>query len=270
MKQGWVVVSNLFFMMFVSTVLNASSSSNYFDSAYIGGNIGAAWNTSHYTTKPNCPNSTFSVFCTEGSDSANNGPVVAASGTGKLSDSIFTGGVQIGHNFQKNGIVIGGEADFESLDFHKQSQETGRFPTAFLGNQYSLNQLVSTNWLSTTRGRIGFTTHPSLLFFVTAGAAFTNLKIASSYSDNAIGFGFPGGTGSNSQTKNQVGWTLGGGGEWYMGHHLSVKIEYLYADFGSTTINIPLSNTPAYTQLMQFKVGLNTNLARLGVSYQFM
>lgn len=270
MKQGSLAVSNTFFsLIFISTLSNSASSLNYFDHTYIGGNIGSAWNTSHYKTAPNCRDTPFSVFCTAGSASANNGSVVAASGTGSFSSNFFSGGAQIGHNFRVNSVVIGGEADFESFNSHNQAQETGSFPTPFLGNQYGLSQSISTKWLATVRGRIGITPKPGILFFMTGGAAFTSIKIGSSYYDNAIGFGFPGGTGSNSQEKRQTGWAAGAGAEWYIANHLSVKLEYLHADFGSNTIPIPLSNTSAYTQTMQFKADLSTNIARVGLNYQF-
>ncbi len=68
----------------------------------------------------------------------------------------------------------------------------------------------------------------------TAGVALTDFSFSSSYSDNAIGPTFPGGTGSTSISTVKTGWTVGGGGEWLLDSRWSIKAEYLYLDFGST------------------------------------
>jgi outer membrane immunogenic protein len=127
---------------------------------------------------------------------------------------------------------------------------------------------MSTDWLATLRGRLGTLVAPQLLLYGTAGVALTDFKFSSSYSDNAIGFGFPGGTGYGSKSGMQTGWTAGGGGEWFLYGGWSVKAEYLYVNFGSERIAVPTTNTPAYGQTMHVDADLNASLARVGLNYR--
>ena len=73
-------------------------------------------------------------------------------------------------------------------------------------------------WFATARGRIGYGGWGNLLPYITGGAAFANLKASA-----------PGG----DETATRVGWTLGAGLEYALFSNWSVKIEYLYADFGT-------------------------------------
>ena len=242
-----------------------------FNGSYLGGDIGAAWGISNYQTNPGCGAiGVDAVFCNvRPAPSALNGSAVSASGTGRTVANGITGGVQVGHNWQKNKVIFGGEADFGALSLNKPVHVNGVFPTAFLGTRYSLTESISTNWLATVRGRIGLTIHPQLLLYATSGVAFTNYKVSSSYSDNAVNVDFPGGSGSGTRSSNRTGWTAGGGGEWLLMKHFSIKAEYLYAAFNSMNVLVPVSNTPLFTQTIGMKANLSTNIVRFGVNYQF-
>jgi outer membrane immunogenic protein len=126
---------------------------------------------------------------------------------------------------------------------------------------------MSAQWLATLRARLGYTVTPELLLYVTGGIAFTDLKFASGYSDNAIDVTFPGGTGFG-KSGVAVGWTLGGGGEWLLDGPWSIKAEYLYLDFGSTSVAVPTSNTLAYTQTIHVDADLSAQVARVGINYR--
>jgi outer membrane immunogenic protein len=180
-----------------------------------------------------------------------------------------TSGVQARANWQTGPIVYGGEADFNALQLKEKIVTTGNFPVPFLGNQFALTENVNTDWLATLRARLGVTVAPNVLLYATGGAAFTDFGFSSSYSDNAIGGAFPGGTGSGSSSNMSTGWTVGGGFEWAFVKNWSVKAEYLFVDFPSKTFAVPTSNTPAFSQTMQEKADLSASLARVGVNYKF-
>lgn len=237
----------------------------------IGANAGAAFGRSNYATDPGCPAvSVNAVFCNVAPDpSAVNGTAVATSGTGKLSASGFTGGVQAGLNWQTGAFVVGAEGDFGAMRLHRSASANGGFPFPFLGTRYTLTESFSTDWLATIRGRLGFAATPQLLVYATGGAAFTKLEFASSYSDNAIDANFPGGTGSGGNSRSKAGWTAGGGLQWALDRNWSVKAEYLFIDFGSISVPVPTSNTSAYTQTMQVSSDLTAHLLRFGVDYRF-
>jgi outer membrane immunogenic protein len=239
-----------------------------FAGAYIGLNAGAAWGSSDYSTNPGCASSgANAVFCEVGATQAN-GTAVGSSGTGSLSSSGFTGGIQGGYNWQVGQIVFGGEGDFGAFDLGKSVRASGEFPSTFLGDAYTLDESMSTDWLITLRGRLGYTVTPQLLLYGTAGLALTDFSFSSSYADNAIDATFPGGTGSASVSNVLTGWTIGGGGEWLIDGCWSIKAEYLYLDFGSTNLPVALSNTEDYTQTMWVDADLSAQVARVGVNYR--
>ena len=242
-----------------------------FAGAYIGLNAGAAWGSSRYATDPGClaDPTADAVFCNGAPDpSAVNGDAVAASGTGDLSSSGFTGGIEGGYSWQTGNVVYGGEGDFGAFDLGASTSPTGIFPFVFAGTSYALTESMSTNWLATLRGRLGYTATPELLLYATGGLAFTDFKFSSGYSDNAISVLFPGGTGFGKKSGVAAGWTVGGGGEWLLDGNWSIKAEYLYLDFGSMTVAVPVSNTAAFAQTMQVEADLSAQVARVGINYR--
>ena len=76
---------------------------------------------------------------------------------------------------------------------------------------------------------------------------------------------FPGGTGSGSVSELRAGWIVGGGAQWAVNRPWSISAEYLYVDFGSVSVAVPLSNTPAFTQIMQVDAELRAHIARVGL-----
>lgn len=239
--------------------------------SYVGINVGGTWGSSNYQTNPGCPlTSDNATFCGASPDpSAANGNAVAASGTGNFSLNGYTVGGHIGHNWVVNNILFGGEGDISSFDLSKSTHANGSFPFVFLGDSYALTESISTQWLATIRGRIGVTVKPRLLLYGTGGAAFTDVTFSSTYSDNAISDLFPGGSGGGKVSNTRTGWTVGGGGEWLLADRCSINLEYLYADFGSVNIPVPVSNTQAFTQTMNVNADLETQLIRVGLNYKF-
>ncbi|MES2195222.1 MAG: outer membrane beta-barrel protein [Pseudomonadota bacterium] len=242
-----------------------------FDGAYVGLNVGAAFGNSRFTTAPNCvPDAADGVFCVLPPDpSAANGTTVAASGTGRLQSTGFSGGVQAGYNWQAGTLVYGAEADVGAFSLRKSVTSSGTFPSAFLGTQYSVTESMNADWLATFRGRIGVTIRPDILLYATGGLALTRFSFNSSYRDNAIDATFPGGTGSGGTSGLRTGWIAGGGAQWAVNRTWSVRAEYLYVDFGSVSVAVPLSNTPAFTQVMQVGADLRAHIARIGLDYRF-
>jgi outer membrane immunogenic protein len=173
---------------------------------YVGVNAGGAWGFSNFSTDPGCPSSHNSVFCNAPpSPFAPSGSAVAAAGTGRFTPASFIGGGQVGYNWQAGFIVVGVEGDFDYLHLRASSTVSGLFPVPFLGTSFTVNNAIETNWLATVRGRLGATVLPNFLVFATGGAAFTDFKFTSSYADNAVGGGFPGGAGFGSISSVKTG-----------------------------------------------------------------
>jgi outer membrane immunogenic protein len=183
----------------------ADDSGARFGGFSLGIHAGAARGRSSYRTEPNCPPTVVdAVFCNADPDpSAVNGAAVGASGSGTVSSSGPTGGVQAGYNWQAGRTVYGGEADLAALDFDETATASGAFPFTFLGNEYSVTNRTKLSWVSTLRARLGVAATPQVLLYATGGAAFTRIQLSSAYSDNAVdpGQGLPGGSGSASTSK---------------------------------------------------------------------
>jgi outer membrane immunogenic protein len=243
---------------------------------YIGGNAGGAWGHSNVTTAVDCstPPGT-GYFCDSAGTGAANAAAVSASGTGTIKSSGFTGGIEGGYNYQWGNSVFGIETDFESFNLGGTRQGSGTIPVVgpggalLAGTRYTVTNTVDTDWLFTLRGRVGWLVQPNLLAYVTGGWALTKLTVSFTYSDNNLG-GPANGSGSASSNKN--GWTIGGGFEWALNDHWSVKAEYLYLDFGSVTASgqVPGGGAKATAISTMSTTGdLTAHIARAGVNYQF-
>jgi outer membrane immunogenic protein len=152
----------------------------------------------------------------------------------------FTGGAQIGCNYQTGVWVWGVEADINSaakLSTTNNFGPAGPFapPTLPTNLASSHTEIVTKelNWYSTFRGRIGFTPVSTWLVYVTGGVAVAAIGSTTNVAFGANQFFLNNVVLSGSQTQTRPGWTLGGGMEWAFASNWSLKAEYLYLDFGS-------------------------------------
>jgi hypothetical protein len=130
---------------------------------YIGGNVGYSWGR--------LGNSLSVTNGTPGYFAAAVIPGVNASGTGGLDDNSFTGGLQLGYNFQSGQFVYGFEGDINWM--RHDASYGGAFPYSIGGGVYNLTVSNSIDWLATIRGRIGMPVGAtgSTLLYVTGGTA---------------------------------------------------------------------------------------------------
>jgi outer membrane immunogenic protein len=70
----------------------------------------------------------------------------------------------------------------------------------------------------------------------------------------------------DSETHARVGYTVGGGIEAMVYRNWTVKLEYLYVDFGNS---VGYTALPPPPPLQPENVSLKTNVVRLGVDYHF-
>jgi outer membrane immunogenic protein len=241
---------------------------------YAGLNAGGAWGRSDAATSVSCtPVPGFlPYFCSPTGGQAN-AAAVAAAGTGSMSGSRFTGGGQIGYNWQNGSLVYGFEADVEAFNIRASRRASANYPVAFLpgmtASTFTVASSIDTDWLFTARGRVGWA-FATLLAYATGGVAVTKLSATHAFRDNYGAPGFAGaGTWSGSATK--VGWTAGGGLEWAASRNWTVKVEYLYLSFGSVgaagTIINPI--TLGYANAIATSVDLTAHIARAGINFKF-
>lgn len=254
---------------------------------YIGANAGGLWGHSDVNSSAPCTATNFGpfpppgpggYFCTMTVGLAN-GAAVGAAGTGSFSGSGFTGGVQAGYNWQYGNTVVGLEADYGAFHFRGSQSVSANYPVNVgatgisTANIFTVGTSAEANWLLTARGRIGWTVNPNILAYATGGLAVTQLQVANSFSDNFARGGFPGASGGGSNSATKLGWALGGGLEWAFDKNWSAKVEYLYVDFSSVTVNStithPAASLAGYSQALSTSADLTAQIARVGINYKF-
>ena len=146
-------------------------------------------------------------------------------------------GGTVGYNQQLGKVVFGieGDIDWSGLDGNGTS-------TGCPGGCST-----SDSWLSTVRGRIGYS-FDRVMPYVTGGLAVGDIRAAAP--------GFAGGDSTNA------GWTLGGGLEVALPGNWSAKAEYLRVDLGRF-------NCTGCSALPPDNVSMQQNVFRAGVNYHF-
>jgi outer membrane immunogenic protein len=233
--------------------------------AYFGINAGYAFDASSRSN-----NATFTV---PGAFTASGAPVLAS--FGNRSQDGFSGGGQIGYNFQLtpgSGVVIGIEADAQYLDFGRSRNNA--FVSGALAPGYYLTDprgLSSLDFFGTVRGRLGYAFDRTLVYG-TGGFAY-----GSGSADRSFG-GFAG------NDSFRTGYAVGGGIEYalptdsflnfFRSSAVTLKVEGLYVNLDRNTRNQgafvinAASNVPAFYS----PVGRRSDefaVVRAGLNYKF-
>ena len=231
---------------------------------YIGANAGAGWSRESYTTAPGGTLVTLPFFGSLGWGQSISGS----------SDTGFTGGIQVGYNWQVlPTFVLGVETDFQYYGA-KVNSNTAFTSTVGGTGVVATNISSKTPWFGTLRGRLGYQLQPDILLYVTGGLAYGHEKISSTISasmtNGTLVETFP-----FSMSKTSWGYAVGGGGEWRIQGHWSIKAEYLYVSLASNQSQ-PVATTffgpgALSTDVMTLSSSSRNrlNIVRLGVNYWF-
>lgn len=194
--------------------------------------------------------------------------------TGKIDDDGFTGGGQIGYNYQfggfgggfggpGSGIVVGIEADAAYTDLDKSATFVG-------ANGFSSSFRTGLDYLGTVRGRLGYS-FGQFLVYGTGGFAYGQV-------DNRAGFYNAAGAlvSYGSRSDMETGYVYGGGIEYalptnsflnfFKSSAVTIKAEYLHYDLGRT--NIGLINTAGVNNY-NVRFSNDGDLVRAGLNYKF-
>jgi outer membrane immunogenic protein len=198
---------------------------------YIGGHLGYGWGSSSSTNLPDIGNG--DAF--DGAD----GFAVQPYG--------WLAGVSVGYNWQYDHFVFGLEADLGYLGADDTQENALAFTTVEYGAYGTLT------------GRVGYA-EDRWLFYAKGGLAFANIE-------NTAG-AFTAGDIDPSDFTNldetRAGWALGAGVEYAFQRDLSMKIEYLYMDFGADrSSNFDGDRFEHENDIHTIKVGLNYSLQRI-------
>jgi outer membrane immunogenic protein len=192
-----------------------------------------------------------------------------------MNSTVFTGGGQVGGNYQSGRFVFGAEADVEYMPLRHSFAVSQTLPGGACGpvgctvfNTHSSSGSINTDWLVTVRPRVGWA-FDRLLVYGTGGLAVTNQRNSLTDIDSVNIRGVIGTFNANS--SHDVGWTVGGGLEYAFSDNLSAKVEYLYLDFGNVTANaLVVGGVGGMTDAsVTVTSHLTVNIVRVGLNYKF-
>jgi outer membrane immunogenic protein len=168
-----------------------------------------------------------------------------AAGSTGLNQTGFSGGAQAGFNVHLAPQWVAGiEGDINYLGIDRRYASWDDANPGF-----SRSFGLKTDAYGTIRGRLGYSTGPSLLY-VTGGAAFVRLENSLTLELGNI---------RDTVSKTASGWTVGGGIETALGQQWSAKLEYLYIDAG---------RTDTVAQLWDGRFDNKFQIVRAGVNYR--
>ena len=196
----------------------------------------------------------------------------------RVSSDGFTGGGQIGYNYEfgglggfggpGSGIVVGIEADAAYMDTSRTRNLGYANDGAALGG-FNASYRSGLDYLGTVRGRVGYA-FGQFLVYGTGGFAYGGV-------DNRLSVSFPDGTfvGAGRSDKMETGYAYGGGIEYalptssflnfFKSSAVTLKAEYIHYDLGKTNI---AANGFGVTQF-NTRVSNEGDIARVGLNYKF-
>jgi len=183
-----------------------------------------------------------------------NGPTRRNLPWGYSESGVIAGG-QVGYNFQWNWLVLGVEGDLRYVNLEGHGDIKG----SDLPSQSAFGPVVGesdSDFYTTIRGRIGFALN-HWLFYGTGGGIGVNYKTG--VFDNATHF-------SGDKQEFDWGYTVGGGIEYMLGCHWSLRAEYLY--FATDTQRFSISSTRTST-IYDFDGNTEGHIVRGALNYKF-
>ena len=186
---------------------------------------------------------------------------------GSGSTANFIGGGQLGYNWQSNHLVYGVEGDFNFLNSKQNSTSNGLYSYGDFSFSNINKSSSEINWLSTIKGRLGYAAD-NFLVYGTAGVAFGDTKVASS----SVGFdGSNYDTFSNSISQVKAGYTVGGGIEYAIDSHWTVRGEGEYYNLGTTHYSVIPQDANSISEAISISAShkFDGELARFAINYKF-
>jgi outer membrane immunogenic protein len=246
--------------------VDAGAQTTRFDGFYAGGSIGTASGSVDLVSSTidtgtyNPVAGTYFQFSSV--------PAINAAGQQQVKSTVLYGGGQGGYNWRSGRLLLGAEADFGAMGIEESVSATGIYPCCT--GTFVIDQSIESDWVMTARPRVGYVVG-GWLFYGTGGIALTRLHYRGTFNDSF------GSTEDASINETVAGWTVGGGAEYEIAaSRWSLSFVYLYADFGSTSVQSTnltqhVSGIPLVFPNAPFThtVNLQTHVVRFGVNYRF-
>jgi outer membrane immunogenic protein len=247
----------LAFVLFAIGSANAADED--FKGFYVGATAGGAFGRPRVDTAPS--------FSPTGYFAATSTPAITSASNQTINMNGLNAGGEAGFNFQWESFVVGLEADYGAMNLSGSTTATALYPCC-APTSFTVTQTAKTSWVFTIRPRIGVV-FGRFLLYGTGGAAITNVKYTGLFTDT-----FATAHESAAIDETRPGWVAGTGAEYRLAHHLSIKGEYLWNDFG--VASIPTSNLTAFTPPIAFHtnifthtVNMRAGIVRAGINFRF-
>lgn len=181
-------------------------------------------------------------------------------------DAKFTGGVQLGYNWQFGSLVVGIEGDINFRDRGDDRHVVVENFNGYTGYDVHHERGRSGSWFATLRPRIGMAFNRTLLY-VTGGLAY-----ADSDNDEALyvtnnGASMSGYSWRSNNDSDNWGWTLGAGVEHAFSNNWTAKLEYLYVNIDRDDTVLVNASNPDYT--FRSSNEETFHVVRVGLNYKF-
>jgi outer membrane immunogenic protein len=197
---------------------------------YIGGNLGVAW------TKGDVTDSVGDIRFNYGQN------------------AVFTGGGQVGANYQINWLVVGVEADFDWLANTQNSTNTAIIPNV----QVSAND----RWITTLAARVGVANN-NWLYYAKGGGGWVganNFTVTNVTTGTSISF-------SNSNSNS--GWLVGAGIEWAFAPNWTSRIEYDFLGLNNQSFTVPAGVVSSSGDDVITTTNRDVQTLTVGINYLF-
>jgi outer membrane immunogenic protein len=162
----------------------------------------------------------------------------------------FAGGVVAGAAMQWGRIVGGLEGDL-SFVAAKSTINTGLAPDPTITQMQT-----AINWNGHVRGRLGYGFDRALIF---AAGGLALAGVENKAFDNGAGA-------TATWNDTRVGWTVGAGVDYRVAPQATVRLEYLYDNYGSQAL---AAQTVGVTTFAEREHKLDTHTLRAGVNWHF-
>jgi outer membrane immunogenic protein len=151
-----------------------------------------------------------------------------------LNDSGFEAGGLLGFNYQVGCWVFGLEASGSYL-WLSSSDDSGVFPLSSFYTPKYITTSFKTHYLMTVAPRVGYA-FGKWLPYVTGGFACGDLDFSQTVHNLPANVFYEEG---GNVTDTNPGWMVGGGLQYAVADHWSVRAQYEYVDLGSVSFDAP-------------------------------
>ncbi len=162
------------------------------------------------------------------------------------------GGGQVGCNLQfAPNWVIGIEGEGSSADIKGDTNQT------ILGITGTAS--AKTDWIASATARLGYT-WDRWLIYGKGGAAWAH---------NNYTLSIPVFPEHETASDTRTGWTVGGGVEWAFWSNWSIKAEYNYYDFGTSSVTLVGTFAGVPIEVPGIEIRQRISVGKFGVNYRF-